>query len=90
MYEVPKHFLVPLNADGQGPADPDETVRYACSCGAWHCMLWDEKIAAEEAAEELDAMEGCPDCGGDSLALMNPLDPESVYCTNPRCRWSAS
>jgi hypothetical protein len=37
--------------------------------------------------DEYDPEEGCPDCGLDTLALRDERDPDSVYCTNPRCGW---
>lgn len=37
MYEIPEHFPMPLNADGQGPAEPAETVRVVCWCGDEAC-----------------------------------------------------
>jgi hypothetical protein len=27
------HFPIPVNADGEGPVDPGEAVRYDCACG---------------------------------------------------------
>lgn len=32
MYDVPEHFPIPVNKDGQGPAEPDEAVALVCWC----------------------------------------------------------
>lgn len=33
MFDVPEHLMIPVNKDGQGPADENETVGMACWCG---------------------------------------------------------
>lgn len=40
MHGLPEHLLFPINANGDGPADPDEMVGYVCWCGDRTCMRW--------------------------------------------------
>lgn len=37
MYDVPDHFPIDVNADGDGPARPDEAVATVCWCGRAGC-----------------------------------------------------
>ena len=32
MFELPEHFPIPVNVDGQGPTNTDEAVRIVCWC----------------------------------------------------------
>lgn len=34
-----------------------------------------------------DEIEGCPDCGQDTLTQDDPDDEMTVRCTDPRCGW---
>lgn len=33
MYDLPEHFPIPIDANGDGPADSRDTVGLGCSCG---------------------------------------------------------
>ena len=33
MFELPKHCLMPVNADGDGPCEEGEAVKIICWCG---------------------------------------------------------
>jgi hypothetical protein len=36
---LPVHlYPFPVNAEGQGPCDPDETFRFICWCGSEGCV----------------------------------------------------
>lgn len=37
MFDMPEHCEMPINADGVGPADPEETVSIVCWCGEDGC-----------------------------------------------------
>lgn len=39
MFDLPDHLPMDINANGQGPADPDEAVATVCwTCGTtWPC-----------------------------------------------------
>lgn len=37
MFELPEHLLIPVDADGNGPAEPENTAREACWCGDNTC-----------------------------------------------------
>lgn len=39
MYDLPEHFLIPVNKDGDGPAEEQDTVDYVCACGDPECEL---------------------------------------------------
>jgi len=42
MWEMPDHWLLPVNIDGDGPADADHAVRWACACdNRDHCPYMD-------------------------------------------------
>jgi hypothetical protein len=38
MFELPDHFPIPVNADGDGPALDGEAVLTVCWCGNPNCM----------------------------------------------------
>lgn len=33
MFEIPEHLPIPVDKNGDGPADPASTVAWACWCG---------------------------------------------------------
>lgn len=37
MFELPDHLPMPVNVNGQGPADEDEAVATVCWCGNEKC-----------------------------------------------------
>lgn len=37
MPDLPEHCPIPIDAQGRGPADPDDTVAIVCWCGAPEC-----------------------------------------------------
>lgn len=37
MFDTPKHYPIEVNAAGQGPAEPEETVAIVCWCGDRTC-----------------------------------------------------
>ena len=39
--DLPQHVPMPINADGDGPADPDETVGVVCWCGQPDCREYE-------------------------------------------------
>lgn len=42
MWEMPDHWLIPVNFVGDGPVDDDEAVRWACACSdRIHCPYMD-------------------------------------------------
>lgn len=38
MFDLPEHLPLPVNAQGQGPADPDDTVAVVCWCNDPACQ----------------------------------------------------
>lgn len=32
MFEMPDHFAIPVDINGDGPADPEDTVALVCVC----------------------------------------------------------
>jgi hypothetical protein len=40
MWDVPEHLLVPVTANGEGPAEGKEIAYYACWCGVKDCARW--------------------------------------------------
>lgn len=38
MPELPEHFPIPINGNGDGPAAPSETVAVVCWCGDPTCQ----------------------------------------------------
>lgn len=46
MLDLPDHYSILVNADGDGPAGLDEAIRTVCWCGDVNC--------SEEPARELE------------------------------------
>lgn len=57
MYDMPEHLMMAVNENGQGPADPEETVAFVCWCGTKGC----DKFASDTYAAMADRLERFPD-----------------------------
>lgn len=44
MFDLPEHFPMPVNADGDGPAEKDEFDHLECWCGDSSCQLYLEYV----------------------------------------------
>lgn len=57
MFETPKHHPIEVNARGQGPAEPEETVAIVCWCGDRACTEFFKVIQEQRrTTEELHAL----------------------------------
>lgn len=43
MDDDPVHYPIPVDAQGKGPADPDDMVRYVCWCATPDCTIGPQK-----------------------------------------------
>ena len=76
MYDTPKHQMIPVNEDGQGPCTADETRAFRCWCGKDCGTL-----------EHVTADDGRPVCRGgidvDTLAVMEAqISPVPGFCSD--------
>lgn len=75
MYDMPEHLVMPINAQGQGPAKPEETVAFVCWCGTKGC----DKFLTEEWAAALEATARAVHERFDGVYLgLSPLDCDKV------------
>lgn len=44
MYDLPDHWLLPVDGAGNGPVDCDDAVRWACACGGRDDCPYDEPL----------------------------------------------
>jgi hypothetical protein len=42
MWDLPDHLAMPVDERGDGPAEPEDTVRIVCSCGRIGCTEFQE------------------------------------------------
>lgn len=45
---MPDHFPMPINKDGEGPAEPDETVGWECWCNKPGCLEYTQYMPAPD------------------------------------------
>lgn len=89
MAEVPEHVMIPLDVNDQGPADPEDTVRWACWCntdcgtvqhinsseGTKMCEDFADVVDVQPVLYEDPSKAGgrCTLCAGYALALQRML-----------------